>query len=208
MSNDLWIATVSFVVSVPVAVGGAYVAPYIQTWVDERGKASHAKKRSRIEDEYNGVLYYALHTDMLIGRLVITSIFMTLMVLTLLVCLLCGPLIGLSYISLFHSHASNVGSPVILVCTASIGITGATTFLFLFAGYAVRYMKLFSQVRHVEEYVKSIPGEIRDLKWEKIVLTARNDRAAPGLDFFKICFEKSKNQEQIDDDRNSDTTAP
>jgi hypothetical protein len=207
MSNDLWIATISFVVSVPVAVGGAYVAPHIQTWVDQRGKASHEKKRSRIKDEYDNALYYALHTDMLIGRLVIATIYMTLMVLTLLVCLMCGPLIGLLGLALFHSRASNSGSPVMLVCAATFGITGATTFLFLFAGYAVHYMKMFSRVRHVEEYVKSIPEDIRDLKWEKIVFNAKIDRAVPGADALKRAWAESENQAQINDGLGRDTDA-
>lgn len=205
MSSDVWIGAV---ISIPVSIGVALAVPHIQDWLNQRGKTSHLKKLDRMRDEYETVLDYALHTDHLLGRMLVTVITLLLLIIVGLVAGTTVPTLGDAMFEALH-----IGLPT-LVNHRTLAIAISTSMLLAFGTALIiqvikmssRYVKLFFNVRNFTSYVESIPIELRDKDREKLVAWASYLRAVPREAWvgYRAEIEMTKSTPQT----NSETSPP
>lgn len=179
MSSDVWIGTI---LSIPVSLGVALVTPRVQRWLERRGAISHAKKRDRMRDEYNEVLHYALHTDFLLGRILVIVLLFVAAILVFVVALPVLPVIGDTLRLLVHRSRPNVSKSYLVALTTgltSIAVASAIAYSVAIVQMVWKYMRLFSNVRFFKSYVESIPSDLRDKRLEEIVICAALERAVP-----------------------------
>jgi hypothetical protein len=188
MGADVWLGAL---ISIPVSFAVALTVPHIQRWMDRRGQTSHAKKLSRIRDEYTEVLFYALHTDMLIGKLVVAGLSLLVLLFFFHITELSGQVLGEVASTIWPPPISDAHRAQILVSAVSVLISIGITLLVSISRYISKHVSLFFHVNLFQAYLESIPAEIRDLKMEEIVIAAAKDRAVPGLDYLRSDWLKS-----------------
>lgn len=200
MSSDTWAGVwIGTLFSIPVSIGAALVVPRIQRYLDKRGEASHAKKREQIKEEYEDVLNFALHTDWLIGRMLVAVIQLLFMVLTALVCVWLRPTLDDVLGDIPSPHLSHLVSEHVRIAVAgSMGMAAvifATVWAVVIFKESSRWALLFSNVRYFKTYVKSIPDDIRDKKYEDAVTYAVRERAMPTEALKRLYFDMKSESE-------------
>jgi hypothetical protein len=164
-----------------------------------------------MREEYNNVLYYALHTDMLLGRLVIATMLLLGIVLTFLMALMLEPAIQDMEKTLLFPRLTFISSShkiTVFVCSLSILLACITTLAVTLIGFTNKYIGLFFKVKELHRYVESFPDDIRNLATERIVLSAARERALPGLGYLKSEWRKAQEAAQDNGGSDSDTSAP
>ncbi len=198
MSSDLWIGTL---VSIPVSIVAALVVPPIQRWLDKRGEKSHAKRRERIRDEYNEVLHYALRTDLLLGRMLVTLIQLAETIFVFVLWVWVRPILD-DVFGLFpprHLSVSDHLRSIIIICFTvflSTMLAFMTVGAVMFIKSAVRWVNVFLNVKYVQTYIKSIPDDIRDKEIEKVVMYVARERALPTDALRRLCRELESKESQ------------
>ena len=135
--------------------------PRIQNWIDERGSKSHEKKHSRIRGEYGEVLYYALRPEMMIGRMLVTTMSMIFFAILFIVTVTFAVFLGLSLRQLAHPGNPPIHRTAFFICLISAMLTCCITLLTLIFRRAKTYFDLFFNVKHLESYFESLPTEVR-----------------------------------------------
>jgi hypothetical protein len=178
MSADVWWTTL---ISIPVSIAVAMAVPRIQRWVDQRGKTTHAKKLERMREEYDEVLFYALHTDLMNGKLIISVLLLLVLVAFSHLGEIVGTPLGVTTAILLPPPALADHKPLILIAAISFLIALWTAAFVALTRYAGKHLRLFLNVKNFRIYAESIPAELRDRDMEEIVIAASRDRAVPGL---------------------------
>lgn len=186
MSSDLWWGAV---ISFPVSIAGSLAAPTIQQWVINRWRTSLETKREKLKNEYEAVLYYALHTDMMLGKLVVSAINLISLVFFMILVGATAATLGVSLgVVLDHVIKSTTHReyrPHVLVFLDGVLIAIAASVVVQVFRYATRSIKLFYNIRNFRGFAGGIPEDIRDIKREELVSHARFDRAIPGFNSAK-----------------------
>jgi uncharacterized integral membrane protein len=178
MNSELWIGTA---ISIPIGIASGLAVAPIQRWMDRWGETTHQKKKSRMKDEYAEVTDSALHPEMMIAGMITSVLLLGLDGFVLLLLLLMKPFFDgfLSFVPRPAIAASHLPEILVLLSVFMVGSFFALTILAF--RMVMNSVRLYWHVRFFREYVKSIPDELRDLKLEKIVICANQDRAYPGL---------------------------
>ena len=178
MSVELWIGTL---ISVPIAIASGLAAASIKNWMDRWGETSHQKKHSRMKVEYDLVIDSALHPEMMIAGMVTNLLFMGLYGFLFLIFLSIRPMFEalLEFTPRPTMNTTHLLGFMLLCSIFAIVLSCAVTVFVI--QMVINSAKLYLHVRFFSEYVKSIPDELRNLKMEKIVIYAAQDRAVPGL---------------------------
>src|SRR5258708_24606336 len=185
MSAAAWFwASIFANILISVAVG--LQLPKIQRWFDDRGKTSHEKKKSRQADEYNNVTYYALHTDMLVGRMVSVAIWVSLYALTFSSMNYVRPTVDTIVDFLaepFHPTLSmpHVARVIIVIVISLLFLGGLSGVTMIMMRQVISVHQLYLNVRYFKSFVESVPEELRDRDMEQHVLNAVRDRSVPGM---------------------------
>lgn len=180
MSADVWVGAL---ISVPVSIGCALLVPYIQRWLEKRGERSHQKQRDRLKDEYSTVLHYAMHTDLLLGRMLVTLISLALILILILALRAADAVFRDSFAVAFdhpslpqflfdHRHYLVLGA-------LSLYVTFLTVWLVSIVKMSWEYVSIFYNVKGLSSYLDSVPSDIRDKELEKYVICAVRERAMP-----------------------------
>ena len=199
MGLQFW--PVSVILPIALGVVSNFATSYVKRRTIEWGKSSHQKKLDRARREYGEVMYYALHPDMLLGRMltlltyvgILTLLFTTFVYLHVerdQWALDMGPF---NHLHLITSHLARI----ILLATPIVMMLAAIALLLTFSfREAFLVVRLFSNVRYFTGYVESIPDEIRDRDREEFIMNARFDRSVPGaginLEFMREMGQKLK----------------
>lgn len=183
MSSDTWAGVLAgAAISIPVSIGAALVVPRIQTWIDKRGEASHAKMRERIKSEYDEVLRYALNSDLLIGRMLVGVIQILLVIFAVLVYQWVHPEFDTLLTAVVHPTRPNLSEhtrTVIAASLSSLVLALTTVWTVIIIRTTWKFVSLFSNVRFFKIYVKSVPDDIRDKQFEDVITYAIRERTMP-----------------------------
>jgi ABC-type Fe3+ transport system permease subunit len=202
MSLDVWIGVF---VSIPVSVGVGLALPYIQRWIKLRGKSTQQKKRARIDAEYREVLYYALHTDMMIGKLVISVITLLSLIIPMIVLKFAEPTLFDAVDALIpHKSTSIPYRTQSLIVAASFALAFVGTVFVTFFSNVRESVRLFFNVKYFKDYIKSIPDDMRNKAYETMVLNAMLDRAVP--EATRRIWAQSEDSAERENDPNKDAS--
>lgn len=175
--------------------------PKLQQWLDNRGKTSREKELTRQKDEYEDVIYYALHTDLLVGKMVGVAIRIALyaMVFALITCV--RPQLDDLYdvvAGQYHPALSPFGRVVVRVLVGLLITCGFGAYSIMLV-WTIRMVTdihmLYLNVRYFKSFAESVPDAVRDKEREQFVMNARRDRAVPGfyenIEFLRTLAKKS-----------------
>jgi hypothetical protein len=186
VSSEFWVSTL---IILPVSIIGSLAAPPVQRWITHRGETSHAKKRAKIQREYEQVIFYALRPEILVGRLAVAGIVLISMTFFMTIGGMLAPPIGMLLNVIFQAKHLQVAYPALAaglaVSLPALSVAMATVLVINTFLYALRYIKLFHNVSFFESYADSVPIEFRDFDAEKLIRNAAFDRAFPGFEFAK-----------------------
>lgn len=166
MTGDFWIG---IGVSIPVSVGCTLASQYIEQAIARRRSAA-ATEHYRLKNRYETVTYYALHTDMLIARMVNTLLWLFLYAFAILIPKLLEPVLldALQSFKVSGNHHS-FGHVVMIVFTIiAVGSCSACT-VFIFR-FVVQVSTIYWDVRTFRSFVKGIPNDLRDLQREASII--------------------------------------
>lgn len=182
MSPDVWEGIIGgAIISIPISIGVGLNLPRIQRWLDLRNQTSHEQTRKRQKEEYDDVLYYALHTDMMVGKMINAATFLLLYIFVLVLLSLISPIMW-NVIPVVPTHAIPKATAITALSisfAALVSILSASTVAVF--KLAVDSFNLYHHVRFLSIYAKSIPDDLRQHEMEKIIADSAWDRAIPGL---------------------------
>lgn len=180
MDLKMWLfeQLITLVSTVIVAIAILLKGPKILQWFERRGQTSHQKTRKRLKEEYDDVLYYALHTDMMIGKMINAAMFMLLYIFALVLLSLITPIMFNVITIAPHLSIPQTASTFILVisCVCLVSALSATTVAV--AKFAFDSFNLYHHVKFLPIYAQSIPDDIRNQTMEKLVEALIVDKAA------------------------------
>jgi hypothetical protein len=173
MKQMIWGLVLQVIIGVAT---GLSIQPLQRRW-EKRALSSRSKRLKRIRDEYQTTIYYALHPEFLICKLVLTTLGVCSYAIYLLfiVVLRGTPIefwtlkVGFS-IPRYIVGALDVASILLItILTTAVGRIALNTIYF------------FERVRGFERYVTNVPKEIRDRKMEKLILAIARERPTSAL---------------------------
>jgi hypothetical protein len=182
MSPDVWEGIVGgAVISIPISIGVGLNLSRIQQWIDQRSQTSREKTRERLKDQYEDVLYYALHTDMMLGKMINAATFLLLYVFVLVLCSLLSPIMrDVTQVVPLHGIPRVNAITILTVSFVALVFVISAMTVAVFK-LAIDSYLLYHRVRFFTTYTKSIPDDIRQHKMETIIADSAWERAIPGL---------------------------